>query len=140
MSPAGVASLFFTVALLVTTAYFIMGGLPLLILRHDSPVDQKFILRFFDIYYRAALIAAGCAAVSYALWDRPLFALGTAAIAASVLLLRRKILPSMEHLGSRIQADDEASIQSFRKVHSAALLVNLIQLVALVWGVTHISL
>ena len=32
------AALGFTVALLVTTAYFLMGGLPLLILKHDTPV------------------------------------------------------------------------------------------------------
>lgn len=34
MSGAIIAALFFTVALLVTTAYFIMGSIPLLVLRH----------------------------------------------------------------------------------------------------------
>ena len=36
-----IAALVFTVALLVTTAYFIMGSIPLLILKHDTPVDFR---------------------------------------------------------------------------------------------------
>ena len=42
-------ALFFTVVLLVTTAYFIMGGIPLLILAHDTPLDGRFVRRFFEI-------------------------------------------------------------------------------------------
>jgi hypothetical protein len=140
MSLPGYVALFFTVVLLVTTAYFLMGGLPLLILTHDTPVDQRFIQRFFDIYYRAVIFAAVGAAVSYALWGRVLFAVGAAAIATIAVLLRRRILPAMEHIAAQIQANDTSAIRSFRKVHSAALLVNLTQLVTLVWGVTKLSL
>jgi len=140
MSAPGYAALFFTVVLLVTTAYFLMGGLPLLILAHDTPVDGRFIRRFFEIYYQAALFAATGAALSYALWGRLGFALGTAAIAALALQLRRRILPAMANLGAQIQAQDTQAIRNFRKVHSTALLVNLVQLVALVWGVTQITL
>jgi hypothetical protein len=39
MSAALVAAIVFTVALLVVTAYFIMGSVPLLILRHDTPIS-----------------------------------------------------------------------------------------------------
>ena len=72
MPPAGYAALFFTVLLLVTTAYFLMGGLPLLILKHDTPVDAGFIRGFFDVYYKAAFFAASGACLSYALWGRPI--------------------------------------------------------------------
>jgi hypothetical protein len=37
MSTALIVALVFTVVLLVVTAYFIMGSLPLLILKHDTP-------------------------------------------------------------------------------------------------------
>lgn len=140
MTAAGVAALFFTVVLLVTTAYFLMGGLPLLVLQHDTPLDGRFIRRFFDIYYKAAVFAALGATVSYALWGRPWFALGTVAIAALALALRRGVLPAMEQLSARIVADDAHAVHTFRRIHSTALLVNLTQLVALVWGVTRISL
>lgn len=140
MSPAAIAALFFTVVLLVTTAYFLMGGLPLLILQHDTPVDQRFIRRFFDVYYKAAVFAATAASISYALWGRVPFVIGMAAIAVLVLLLRRKLLPAMERLGATMQTADTGAIKAFRRLHSVALLVNLAQLVALVWGVTRISL
>lgn len=125
---------------MVTTAYFLMGGLPLLILAHDTPVDQKFIQRFFEIYYKAAIFAAGGAMVSYALWGRAYFAVGAAAIAALALLLRRKVIPVMADIAAQIQANNASAVRAFRKVHSTALMVNLVQLVAIVWGVTQITL
>jgi hypothetical protein len=117
-----------------------MGGLPLLILQHDTPLDQRFVQRFVDIYYKAVRFASAGASVSYALWGRAPFAVGAAAIAMLAILLRRRILPSMEQLSAKIQANDAGAVQKFRRTHSAALLVNLAQLVALVWGVTQISL
>jgi hypothetical protein len=140
MSLPGYVALFFTVVLLVTTAYFLMGGLPLLVLTHDTPIDQRFIQRFFDIYYRVAILAAVGAAVGYALWGRASFAIGATAIATITMMLRRRILPAMEHIAAQIQANDTSAIRTFRKVHSAALLVNLTQLVTVVWGVTKLSL
>ena len=140
MSPVGIAALFFTVVLLGITAYFIMGGLPLLILQHDTPVDQRFVRRFFDVCYKAAMIAAVCTAVSYALWGRMFFAAGAAGIAVAVLFLRGQLLPNMEQVGTRIQAGDTAAVVAFRRLHSFALLANLVQLAVLVWGVTRIKL
>ena len=58
LSSALYASFFFTVALLVTTAYFLMGGLPLLTLKHDTPLHARFVRGFFDVYYRAAFWAS----------------------------------------------------------------------------------
>ena len=58
MSGAMFIALCFTVALLVTTAYFIMGSIPLLVLKHDTPLDASFVRGFFNLYYRAACITA----------------------------------------------------------------------------------
>ena len=85
-------SLFFTVALLVTTAYFLMGGLPLLVLDHDTGLDARFVRGFFNVYYRAAMVTATGAALSYALWGRFAFAAGALALVALALLLRRQLL------------------------------------------------
>lgn len=133
-------SFFFTVVLLVVTAYFLLGGLPLLVLAHDTPMDGRFIRRFFEVYYSAALVAAIGATASYALWGRLWFAMGAAGIGVAVTMFRRSILPVMERLGSAIQASDPRAISDFRKVHAMALFLNLAQLVLLVWGVIHISL
>lgn len=136
---SAVFALFFTVALLVTTSYFLMGGLPLLVLQHDTPVDGHFIRRFFEVYYKVALFAAAGACISYAWWGKVLFSVGAAAIALLVLGIRRMVIPSMERLGAQIQASEPAAIAGFRRVHSAALALNLVQLVCLVWGVTQLS-
>lgn len=134
------ASLFFTVAMLVTTTYFIMGGLPLLILDHDTPLDGRFIRRFFEIYCTLALMAAVGATLSYALAGWTGYSLGAACIVGIVSVYRRTILPAMDRLTRQIQGHDPKAIRLFRVTHSLALLVNLLQLVVLVWGVVQLSL
>ena len=138
MSAAVYASFVFTVLLLLTTAYFLMGGLPLLILKHDTPLDANFIRAFFNLYYKAAIGTACGAALSFGWWGRPGFAAGAAAIALIAVLLRKHLIAAMENAGGRIQASDSGAVRSFRKLHSTALLVNLVQLCVLVWGVLNI--
>ena len=65
MPAAMFAALFFTVALLVTTAYFIMGSIPLLVLKHDTPLDSRFIRGLFNVYYTAVMFTSTVAAASY---------------------------------------------------------------------------
>ena len=81
MSAAMFAALAFTVLLLVTTAYFIMGSIPLLVLKHDTPLDARFVRAFFNVYYVAAFVTASATAISYALAGRPVVASGAALLA-----------------------------------------------------------
>jgi len=136
MSAALIAALFFTVALLVTTAYFILGSVPLLILKHDSPKDSRFVRAFFNIYYLAAMFSASGAAVSYAFAEKPVIAIGAAALALLAALLRRKVIPKMETLGIQIQRGATEAIPGFRRTHVSAILINLGQLVLIVWSLT----
>ena len=133
------AALFFTVALLVTTTYFIMGGLPLLILDHSTPLDGRFVGRFFEIYCTAALVAASGASLSYALSGYAGFALGTGSIIGLVAVVRQTIIPTMQRLTLQIQREEPGAIRTFRQIHATALLINLCQLVLLVWGVLQLS-
>lgn len=139
MSAAIIAALFFTVALLVTTAYFIMGAIPLLILRHDTPLDARFVRGFFNVYYRAAFITASATSLSYAIAGHPGVACGAAALALVALLLRRRVIPRMDALGSCIQGDFMDAIPGFRKLHVWAILINIAQLVAIVWSLIALS-
>jgi hypothetical protein len=139
MPSAIYGAFFFTVALLVTTGYFLMGGLPLLILKHDVPVDAKFIRGFFNVYYRAAFWTALGACLSYALWGRLSFALGAAGVAAIVTVLRRRLVPAMEQLGTLMEQRDADAIERFRRIHITALLVNLALLVGIVWGIIRLA-
>jgi hypothetical protein len=130
---------FFTVALLVFTAYFLLGGLPLLILKHDVPLDAKFVRAFFNVYYRVAFWAAVGAAASYAAWGKFAFAIGAVAIAAVVTLLRKRFLLVMQEAGAQIAGGDAAHIRNFRRMHGAALLINVALLVILVSGTIALS-
>mgnify|MGYP007034009141 FL=1 len=134
------AALFFTVALLVTTAYFLMGGLPLLILKHDTPLDARFIRGFFHVYYRAAMVTAAGTAVSYAFLGRPDLAAGAAAIGIAALVLRTKVLPTMDRLCAAIVDHDEQAVRQFRRIHLALLTGNLAQLILVVWSLTTLKL
>ena len=45
----------------------------------------------------------------------------------------------MQQLGAKIEASSDGAIQHFRRVHSAALCVSLVQLVAIVCGLLRLS-
>ena len=140
MSATLIAALCFTGVLLVTTAYFLMGGAPLLTLKHDTPKDARFVRSFFNVYYRAAMLIASATAVSYALAGRLAFATGAAALALLATLLRRTIISKMDSLGARIEGGETSAIPAFRRLHAAAILINLAQLALIVWSLISVSL
>jgi hypothetical protein len=117
-----------------------MGGLPLLILKHDTPLDSRFIRSFFNVYYYAAMITAAGTSISYAFLGRIDFAIGAGAIAIAAAFLRRIVLPKMDQLHAQILTDDASAIRQFRQIHIALLMGNLLQLVIVVWSLTTLSL
>ncbi|WP_326538565.1 hypothetical protein [Pseudorhodoferax sp.] len=140
MSAALLLALCCTGALLLTTAYFFLGAVPLLTLRHDTPMDARFVRAFFNTYYLAAMATAGATALSYAAAGRPAFALEAAAIALLAVLLRRTVLSRMDALRARVEAGATDVARAFRRIHGAALLANLAQLVAIVWTLIAASM
>jgi hypothetical protein len=140
MSLAVYPALFFTVALLVTNAYFLMGGLPLLVLDHSTSLDARFVRGFFNIYYKAAFVNTLGACLSFAALGRPVYAAGAVLLALTLVLLRSKLVQAMAQWGSQIQVSGRGAIWRFRQVHLMALLVNLLQLILLVWALIKLSL
>ncbi|MDM0013567.1 hypothetical protein QTH87_14095 [Variovorax sp. J22P168] len=139
MSVAMFIALAFTVALLVTTAYFIMGSIPLLVLAHDTPLDARFVRGFFNLYYRAAFVAAGATALAYAFAGRFGLATGAAALAAVAVGLRRMIIPKMEALGAQIESRPLDAIAGFRRTHITAILINIAQLAVILWSLVSLG-
>ena len=134
MSAAMLAALFFTVALLVTTAYFLLGSVPLLVLKHDTSLDARFVRGFFNTYYGVAMVTAAATAASYAIAGRPVFATGAAGLAILAATLRRRVIPKMDALQAQIQISGTDAIPGFRRTHTIAILINLAQLVVIVWS------
>jgi 4-amino-4-deoxy-L-arabinose transferase-like glycosyltransferase len=139
MSAALIAALFFTVALLVTHGYFLLGSVPLLVLKHDTPMDSRFVRGFFNTYYLAAMYTASAAAVSYALAGRLGVAAGAVGLALLAVILRRKVIPKMDSLRAEMQVSETSAIPAFRRMHVAAILANLAQLVIIVWSLIAVS-
>jgi hypothetical protein len=140
MSASLILALFFTVALLATSAYFLMGSVPLLVLRHDTPLDSRFVRSFFNTYYLVAIFTAGATAVSYALAGRRVFAAGAAALAIYAAILRRAVIPRMDSLRARIQSNETSAIPAFRRVHVTAIFASLAQLAVIVGSLVAVSI
>lgn len=139
MSPVAYSALIFSVIFMVATAYFFMGGLPLLTLKHDVPLDARFIRSFFNVYYRSTFWIAMCACASFAVWGRYAFATGALAVAGSLTLLSAGFLSAMQRVGARIEASESGAIRSFRRLHVAVLGLNLTVLAVVIWGMAILS-
>lgn len=135
-----IIALICTVILLVITAYFLLGSVPLLVLKHDTPLDAGFVRGFFNTYYVAAMYAAGATALSYAVAGRFVFAAGAAGLAALAVLLRRAVMQKMDLLRADLRSDDASAIAAFRRTHVAAILANLAQLALIVWSLVALPL
>ena len=135
-----VVALIFTVALLVWMGFFMMGSLPLLILKHDTPVDARFIRGLFNLYYVAIMITATAGALSYALANRPAIAAGLGFVAVCGFAGRRWLVARMDRVRSTMTADDSAGIRRFRLLHIAGMLLNVALLASFCIGMTQVSL
>ena len=89
MLPISVA-LVCTVLLLISMGFFMLGSLPLLVLKHDTPLDARFIRGLFNVYYLAVMYLASATALSYAWAQKPAIALGAIAYSALAFTLDRK--------------------------------------------------
>ncbi|WP_431124630.1 hypothetical protein [Variovorax paradoxus] len=135
-----VIALIATVILLVWMGFFMMGSLPLLVLKHDTPLDSRFIRGLFNVYYVAVMLTASAAALSYAWSGKSAFAIGMALIAVLAFALRRWIIiPRMDLLRHTIPATG-TSIFRFRRLHVAGMMLNMAQLCTVAWALTRLGL
>ena len=140
MLPISVA-LICTVLLLISMGFFMLGSLPLLVLKHDTSLDALFIRGLFNVYYLAVMFVSSATALSYAWAQKPAIALGAAAYSALAFVLRRWIMiPRMDTLRGTMQVTDRAAIAQFRLLHIAGMLLNAAQLGTAAWALTQLGL
>jgi len=128
-----------TVFLLMSLGVSVLSSTPLLILKHDVPMDSRVIRQVFHYSYRLVTIMATASSLAFALAGRPLLSLAMACIALIALTLHRVLLGRMDNLRTTMHEGDAAAITRFRKLHVTGVLLNLTQLVLLVWGITRIA-
>ncbi|MDM0114848.1 hypothetical protein QTI66_22050 [Variovorax sp. J22R133] len=134
-----IIALISTVALLVWMGFFMMGSLPLLILKHDTPLDSRFIRGLFNVYYMALMTTATVGAVSYVLAGRPGIGLALGCIALLGFAARRSIVGRMDSLRSTMTADDSAAIGRFRRLHIGGMLLNVLLLAGFCIGMVQVT-
>lgn len=123
-----VISLISIVALLAWMVYFMMGCLPLLILKHDDPSNSQLVRGFFNIHYLALVCIASIGALSSAISDRRALAMSIACLAVAGFAARLLIVSRMDRLRTTMHASDAPAIQRFRRLHIAGLLLNVVLL------------
>ena len=123
------------VALLFPMLFFTFASPPLLILRHDTPQDGRFVRGLFHHYYNVVAFAASVGALAQLVIGRFGLAAGMAGVAALAFWLHRWVIPRMDALRERINSGDTAAISQFRRLHVAGMLLNVVQLAVVATGV-----
>lgn len=119
------------VLLLVWMGFFMLGSLPLMILKHDTPLDARFIRGLFDVYYKAVIVVTAAGTLTHLLAQRPVTAAGMAAIGIVAFCSRRAILSRMDRLRTTMTPTDAGGIRRFRKLHVLGMSLNVAQLAAI---------
>jgi hypothetical protein len=119
------------VLLLVWMGFFMLGSLPLMILKHDTPLDARFIRGLFDVYYKAVIVVAGAGMLVHALAQRPATTALMAVVVAIAFASRRTILFAMDRLRITMHENDTAGIRRFRRLHVLGMVLNVTQLLAI---------
>lgn len=122
------------VILLVWMGFFMFGSLPLMVLKHDTPLDARFIRGLFDVYYKAVMVTATVGALAHALAERPVIAAGMAGVALIAFFSSRRILTRMDQLRDAMTATDTVRIRQFRLLHVWGMVLNVAQLFAVCVG------
>src|SRR6478735_7436667 len=122
------------VLLLVWMGFFMLGSLPLMILKPDTPLDARFIRGLFDVYYKAVMVVAAAGTLAHALAGRSVTTVAMAVIGMVAFWSRRAILSRMDSLRMTMTATDTAGIRQFRKLHVVGMSLNVAQLLTICFG------
>lgn len=128
-----------TIALLVWMGFFLMGSLPLLVLKHDTLLDSSFIRGLFNVYYAAVVATGVVASIGYMLVGRLAISLVMAGIVVLALLSRRWIVGQMDRARQSILVENATAIQRFRRLHIGGMLLNAAQLAIICVGMTKVD-
>lgn len=119
------------VLLLVWMGFFMLGSLPLLVLKHDTPLDARFIRGLFDVYYKAVMVVAVAGTLTHAWAHRPGTTVGMAAVGGVAFCSRRIVLARMDRVRATMTAHDVPAIRRFRQLHVAGMALNLVQVLVI---------
>lgn len=129
-----------TVLLLISLGFSVLGATPLLVLKHNLPMESRVVRQVFHYCYRLIAVVAIAASIGQALAGRPMLAVGTGCIAMLAFFLHHWMLTRMDALRGTMHDGDMNAIRRFRELHVAGIALNFTQLAAFVWVMTQVKL
>ncbi|MBK6850318.1 MAG: hypothetical protein IPG93_01580 [Burkholderiales bacterium] len=127
-----------TIPLLFWMGISVMGAVGLLVLKHNSPSDARFVRGLFNVTYVAviALALVGALVNAYAsYWDSVARLL---ALAGCDALVRRWLLGRMDRLRLLGQPQESFDKHGFRRLHLVGIAVNAGQVIVPVLGLMRL--
>jgi hypothetical protein len=133
-------ALVFTVLLLMSLGFSVLGSTPLLILKHDVAMDSRVVRQVFHYCYRLITVMAVVASLAYAFAGRPLLSAGIGCIAVVAIVMHHWLLTRMDALRATMHEGDTAALSRFRRLHVTGIALNAVQLVAMGFATTQAGL
>jgi hypothetical protein len=124
-----IISLISIVVLSAWMLYFVMGGLPLLILKHDDLDDSRLVRGFFDVHYRVLLVVSAIGVLSSALASRWLLATAIMCVALIGFVARKTILSRMDQIRTEMHPTNNLAVRNFRRLHISGIALDVLLLV-----------
>ena len=119
--------------------FFMFASPPLLILKHDTPADARFIRGLFNIYYVSVMTIAAMGAAGCIIVGKLGVALAMGGLVVVMFGIRRWMISNMDKLRDAIARGDSKAIPRFRHLHMAGMALNVFQLAFVAWGVTRLA-
>ena len=131
--------LFSIILLLFPMGVFMLASLPLLVLKHDTPTDGRFIRGLFNLYYVSVITIGVMGAAACALTAQGAVAVAMAGLVAFVFAVRRLVISNMDKLRGEMSHGDSTAVPRFRRLHIAGMALNVVQLGTVAWGLTRLA-
>ena len=136
--PPDALALYAAVILLLPMGCFFLSSPIFLLVGLEVPEVTQLLRGMFNGYFLVVGIAGLIAMVLFAAAGRPVFAVGAIAIAGFAIAVRRWLLQRMD---AGLQARDAGApfaVRQLRVLHMKSMLINAVQLAAVVASVPHI--
>lgn len=127
------------VVLLFPMGVFMLGSVPLLILKHDTPTDGRFIRSLFNLYYVVLMTLGVVAAGGCTLLGRNDLALAIGGLVGFVFATRRWVIPHMDTLRGAIAEGEPTAVPRFRRLHIAGMILNVVQFGVVAWTLPRLA-
>lgn len=125
------------VVLLFPMIVFTFASPPLLVLKHDTPVDGGFVRSLFNLYYIVVMAIGTAGAAGCIYLGRSSQALAMGGVVVFVFLLRRWMIARIDDLRAAIARGEPTAIPRFRRLHIGGTAFNVLQLGCVAWGLTR---